>query len=221
MSVPTFGELKNTADNTNAVRKVLEAVAFIGPQSTDLPALTDATSQLVQVPAGFIPVGLTSPDGFTFGGETNVEEVQAYGYAEPIRRDITTVTKTITFTAYETWRMALRQLITGMDLSAVTQDAASGEIHYDAPARPSDRRYAFLVIGRDGSGTSEHFLGKLYPNTSITQLPEEVWSATDPVQAPIELSAYVDDALGTACRDFYAGTGAKALADDLGWTPSV
>jgi len=204
-----FADLKATADNPNLVRKILEAVAFLGPEdAAEIEALTDTSSVLTALPTDYLPVGLVTPDGYTFGGDTNTEAVEALGYSAPVREDITSATRTVAFTALESFRKQLLELVYGLDLSGVTK-AASGEITFDHPARPLQRFYRLIVIGRDGSGANEWFRGKFFPRVSVTSFPEEVWSAANPIQYPITLSTYVDDVVGTGERDFIAGLGSK------------
>jgi len=218
VSVTSFSDMKAAADNPSLVRKILEAVAFLGPEDApDIDGLTDANGALQTLPPEYLPVGLVTPDGYTFGGDTNTEDVEALGYAAPVRSDITGQTRTVSYTALETLRRTNLELAWGMDLSAVTQ-GVNGEIVVDHPDRPQQRFYRLIVIGRDGSGTGEWFRGKFFPRCSITSFPEEVWSAADPTQAAITLSTYVDDTIGTGERDFIAGRGAKAASAALGFT---
>lgn len=209
--------MKAAADNPSLVRKILEAVAFLAPEDApEIEALTDSAGLLQALPDDYVPVGLVTPDGYTFGGDTNTEDVEAYGYTAPVRTDITGQTRTVAYTALETLRRSNCEIAWGMDLSGVKQ-GANGEIVVDHPERPLQRFYRLIVIGRDGSGAGEWLRGKFFPRCSITSFPEEVWSAADPSQSAITLSTYVDDTVGTGERDFIAGKGAKAAATALGW----
>lgn len=215
--MPTFAELKTQADSPTQVRKVLEAVAFLAPEdAAEITSLTDATGKLVALPAQYVPVGIVTRDGYTFGGDTTTEPVDALGYAQPIREDITGYTRTVSFTAYEVFRKAVLELAYAMDLSAVTQ-ALSGEVTFNRPALPAQRFYRLIVIGKDGSGDTEIYRAKFFPRVSLTSVPEEAWN-TSALSFQITLSTYVDDALGTGEREFIAGPGAAAHAGELGFT---
>lgn len=217
----TFPELKNSSDNPSLVRKILEAVAFIAPEGApEITALTDATGALQAIPATYLPCGLVTPDGYTFGSDTETADVEALGYAQPVRRDVTGQTRTVQFTALETYRRQLLELAYGMDLSGVEQ-GTNGEITFDHPDRPLQRYYRLLIIGRDGAGSGEWFRGKWFPRTSITDFPEEVWSSNDPTQYQIQVSTYVDDEIGTGERDFIAGAAALANKAKLGFTQAT
>lgn len=217
MTTTSFTDLKASADNPNLVRKILEAVAFLAPEDApEISALTDATGALQVLDESYLPVGLVTPDGYTFGGDTTTEDVPALGYTAPVRTDITGQTRTVAFTALEAYKRTLLELAYGIDLSSVVQ-GANGEIVFDHPDRPLQRFYKLLVIGRDGSGSGEWFRGKWFPRASVTSFPEEVWSSGDPTQYPITVSTYVDDVIGTGERDFIAGAAALASKTELGF----
>lgn len=210
----TFAELKQSADDSTQVRKVLEAVAFLAPEDAGhIDSLTDEDGALVELDQAFVPVGLVTRDGYTFGGDTSTEPVDALGYASPVREDIVSYTRTVTFTAYEVFRRPLLELAYGMDLSAVEQ-GLSGEITFDRPALPAKRFYRLIVIGKDGSGANEIYRAKYFPRVSIASIPEEAWSS-EAMSFEISLSTYVDGDLGTQEREFIAGPG--ALTSELGF----
>lgn len=215
--MPTFAELKNTADSPSQVRKALEGVAFLAPMTADpITSLTGADGSIQALPSGYVPVGLVSKDGYSFGGSTDTAEVEALGYASPVREDITGRTREISFTAYEVFRRPLLELAYGIDLSAVEQ-SATGELTFDHPTLPEKREYRLIVIAKDGSGDREIYRAKHFPRVTITELPEEAWSSEDAMSFEVTLKALVDDELGTSERDFLAGPGA-ASDTELGFT---
>lgn len=214
----TFAEIKTAADNPQGARKQLEIVAFLAPMSADpISSLLDGTGALQTIPAEYLPVGMITPDGITWPADTNVEEVEALGYAGVVRRDITRVDRTVTFTALEAYKKVLLELVTGVDLSAV-EVSLEGEATWDHPDIPADRHYRFLAIGRDGAPGAEFYRGRFLPDVALSEFPEEVWSATDPTQYPITLTSFVDDAEGTGVREFIAGPGFLDQATANGWT---
>lgn len=207
--MPTFAEIKKGADSLKQVRKVLEAVAFLAPEDADfIEALTEAPGTLLALPNDYIPVGLVTRDGYTFGGDTDTEPVDALGYPTPIREDIVSYTRTVSFTAYEVFRKDILALAYGMDLSSVTR-AVSGEITFDRPTLPEQKFYRLIVIGKDGSGDAEIYRAKAFPRVSMSEVPEEAWG-TDALQFQITLNTYIDDEVGSGEREFIAGPGAKS-----------
>lgn len=208
--MPTFAELKKSADSSNQVRKALEGVAFLAPTSAPaITALTDPDGSIKELPEGYVPVGLVSKDGYSFGGSTDTAEVEALGYATPVREDITGRTREISFTAYEVFRKPLLELAYSMDLSSVEQ-ALSGEVMFDQPALPESKEYRLVVIAKDGSGENEVYRAKHFPRVKLVEMPEEAWNSEDAMAFEVQLKALVDDELGTSERDFIAGPGAKA-----------
>lgn len=214
-----FADIKQTADASSKARKALEGVAFLAPYTaTVIDALTETTGEVKPVPAKYFPVGYVSTDGYTFGGDTDTEEVEALGYAAPVRTDITKTTREVSFTAYNVFHANLLSVAYGMDLSAA-QKAASGEVTFDRPALPQKIFYRLLVIAKDGSGEDEIYRAKFFPRVSITEIPEEAWSAADAMQFEFKFAAEVDPVLGTAEREFIAGPGAKT--QELGFEPAA
>ncbi len=216
----TFETLKNTADSPSQVRKIVAAMAYLAPyEAAAIETITGADGSLTAVPTGYKPVGLVSSDGFEFGSDTSSESTTAFGYSAPIREDITEQTQTVSFTAMEAFRADVLAIAYGMDLSTVKQ-SLSGEIVIDRPALPEKRFYRLIVIGKDGAGANEIFRAKHFPRVAITSVPSEAWGA-DAVSFEIELTAFVDDALGTAQREFIGGPGAKTDKVALGFTQAT
>lgn len=211
--MPSFASIKTAADTTAAVHKALEALAFLAPSTVDLPdAITGVDQQPVDLIAlGFKPVGLVTPDGYTFGGDVEKTEVEALGYSTPVRSDVIRAPKTVSFTALESDRRDLAELIYGMDLSTV-EAGANGEVTFDEPAVPLGAEYRLLLISRDGPAASPYYRGRGYGRVKLANVPEEVWSAADPRQYPIELDVLTDDELGTPVRHYIGGSGFDAVA---------
>jgi len=210
--MPTFSEMKTGADSPTLVRRILEAVAFMAPGDTAFPAsITGVGGALTALPAQWWPVGLVTKDGYTFGSDVTKEEVEALGYSSAIRSDITKAPKMISFTALESDRRPLAELMYGMDLSAVVPDI-NGAISFDEPDLPSGEEFRFLVIGRDGTAAAPYYRGRGYGRVKISKVPEEVWGASDPRQYPIELDVLVDELLGTPVRHYIGGNGVNATA---------
>ena len=220
--MPTFASIQAEADDRSLVRKIQKAVAFIAPLTVDLPAaITGADSQPIDLKAlGFLPVGLVTPDGYTFGREVNSETVDALGYASPVRSDITSVPRTVSFTPLEKGRKHMLELTKGTSLSAVTQ-AVSGEIVIDEPDLPIDSEWRLLIIGSDGPAANNWILGKGYGLVKLASTGEETWGREGAVTSQLTFNVFTDDEIGTPVREYYAGTGAKAASTVLGFTQAT
>ena len=219
-TMPTFAEMMTEADERGLIRKVRRALGFLAPLDVALPeTLTDATSQPVDLKAlGFKPIGIVSPDGWRFARDVTKEDVDALGYASPVRSDITRVARQVTVNPLEFGRRHVTELKYGVDLSGVTQDATSGEVVWDEPDLPVNAEYRLLVIADDGAAADNWIMGKGLPRVKIADSSEETWGGEGAVAGDITLDIFTDDELGTPVRHYLGGTGAKASADVLGFT---
>lgn len=217
MAETTMSAVMATADDRSLVRKVLRAVAFLAPTSVALPTkITGTTGALEALPVGWLPVGLVTPDGYTFGNEVEKEDVDALGYASPVRSDITRSVKQITFTALQTGVKHMTELFYGVDLDDVEQDTV-GEVVFDEPELPVGAEYRLLVIAADGPADKEWLLGRGYPLVKLANLGEEVWGREGALQREVTLDVFTDDTLGTPVRHYIGGTGAAAASTALGY----
>jgi len=220
--MPTFATIQADADNRNLVRKIQRAVGFLAPLSVELPTTLYTGGTLTDLKAaGFLPVGLVSPDGYSFSREQESEDVDALGYASPVRSDVTRVPRSITFTPLEKGRKHMYELTLGTDLTGVTQDPTTGEIVIDEPDLPVNAEYRFLVLGDDGAATENWILGKGYGRVKLSATAEEVWGREGAISSEITLNVFTDDEVGVPVRHYIAGTGAVTHKDALGFTQGV
>lgn len=215
--MPSFDTIRQGADNRKLVRKIQRAVGFLAPQSVDLPESLFATGSLVDLKTlGFIPFGLVTPDGYTFSGEREKEDIDALGYSSPVRSDVTRVPRSVSMTLLETGKRAIEELKRGVDLSAVTM-SADGEVVYDEPDMPLDKEYRLLIVGADGPADEEWIMGKGYGAAKLASLGDETWGAEGAVQSEITMDIFTDDEIGSPVRHYLGGTGALAYRDVLGY----
>lgn len=221
--MPTFDTLRQEADDRGLVRKVQRAIAFLAPKSVDMPdTLMDPSGGLVDFKAaGWLPVGLVTPDGWSFARETDKEDIDALGYASSVRSDITKVERSVTFTALETGRLHMQELKYGTDLSAVEQDSTTGEIVIDEPDLPVNSEYRLLVIGSDGPADDNWILGKAFGSVKLAESGEETWGQEGAIETEYTLDIFTDAEVGVPTRHFLAGTGAVKKSAVLGFTQSV
>lgn len=207
--MPTFDTLRQGADNRSLVRKIQKAIALIAPLSVELPeTLFTADGSLVDFKAaGFVPVGLVTPDGYTFTREISKEDISALGYASAVRSDISTVARSVSFTALERGKKNMLELKYGVDLSNTTQ-AANGEIVFDEPDLPIGEEYRLLIIGSDGPATENWILGRGYGRVKLASTGDETWGQEGAVTEEYTLDVFTDDEIGTPVRHYQGGTGA-------------
>lgn len=215
--MPTFDTIRQEADNRAFVRKIQKAVAFLGPMSVDLPEslFMAGTTELIDLKAtGYLPVGMVTPDGYTFGREVNKEDVNALGYASPVRSDVTSVPRSVSFTALENFKRHMLELKYGANLSATTQAlGANGEIIFDEPDLPIGEEYRLLVIGSDGPALANWILGKGYGTVKLAGTGDESWGQEGALGQEYTLDVFNDEGTGSPVRHYIGGTG-PALADN-------
>lgn len=219
--MPSFGTIQADADERSLVRKIQKAVAFIAPMTVELPdALTGADSLPIDLKtAGFLPVGLVSPDGYNFGREVEKEDIDALGYASAVRSDVTRVPRSVSFTVLEKGRKHMLELIYGTSLTGVTQ-ALNGELIIDEPDLPVDAEWRLLVVGSDGPAANNWLMGRGYGAVKLSATGEEVWGREGAVSQQLTFDVFTDDTVGVPVRHYFGGTGAKA-SEVLGFTKAT
>lgn len=218
--MPTFDTIRQDADDRNLIRKIQKAVGFLAPTSVELPdSIFSGAGQLIDLKTlGFLPLGMVTPDGYEFGRDVSSESVSALGYAGPQRSDVTEVARTITVTGIETGRKHIQELIYGTDLTATTQDAATGEVVFDEPDLPVGKEYRFIVLGSDGPADNNWILGKGYGLVKLSSTDSQTWGSSDPVSNSMTFDVFTDDEIGTPVRHYMGGTGALKHKTALGFT---
>lgn len=219
--MPTMSTIQVDADERSLVRKIQRAVAFVAPMTVELPAaLTGADSLPIDLKAaGWLPVGLVSPDGYTFSAEVESEDVDALGYASPVRSDVTRVPRSVSFTVLEKGRKHMLELIYGTSLTGVTQ-GLNGELIIDEPDLPVDAEWRLLVVGDDGPAANNWILGKGYGSVKLSARGEEVWGREGAVSQELTFNVFTDDTVGVPVKHYFGGTGAKA-STVLGFTKAT
>ncbi|WNT44908.1 major tail protein [Arthrobacter phage AbbyDaisy] len=218
--MPTFDTIRQDSDDRNLIRKIQKAIAFIAPKTVDLPdTLFSGAGTLIDLKtAGWLPIGIVTPDGYEFGRDVKAEDVTALGYASPVRSDTTEVARSIKVNPLETGRKHMLELTYGTDLTSVTQSATTGEIVFDEPDLPVDAEYRFLVIGSDGPAAENWILGRGYGSVKLSSTDSQKWGTGDAVSQPLTFNVFTDAEVGTPVKHYMGGTGALAHKTALGFT---
>lgn len=220
--MPTFETIRQDADERALIRKIQKAVAFLAPTTVDLPETLYTTGALTDLKAaGWLPVGMVTPDGYEFGRDVSKEDVTAFGYAGPVRSDVTEVARSITMTALEFGRRHMLELIYGTDLTAVTQATATGEIVINEPDLPVDKEYRLLIIGSDGPAADNWIVGRGYGRVKLASTDSQKWGTSDPVSQSLTFDVFTDTTIGTPVRHYIGGTAAVTNKTVLGFTQAV
>lgn len=218
----TFSEIQADADSRELIRKIQSAVAFLAPTSVALPASLFAVGGgFIDLEAlGFLPIGMVTPDGWKFGRELTKEEVEALGYASPVRSDVTKVVRSVSATLLETGRKHIQELKYGTKITA-TQALVTGEVVFVEPDLPINDEYRLLVIGVDGPADKQWVLGRGYGIVKLASTGEEAWATAGAVQTEITFDVYTDDVVGGPVKHYMGGTGAVAAKLLTGYTAAA
>ncbi|MDN4644923.1 hypothetical protein [Arthrobacter sp. PsM3] len=218
--MPTLDTQRLDSDNRNLVRKIQKALAFIAPKTVPLPTtLFMAGGSLIDLKvAGWLPVGLVTPDGYEFGRDVSKADVSALGYASPVRSDVESVARSVKMTALETGKKHMLELTLGTDLSAVTQTLANGEIVIDEPDLPVGQEYRMLIIGSDGPAADNWILARGYGSVKLASTDSQKWGTGDALQDSLTFDVFTDAVVGVPVKHYMGGTGAVKNKLALGFT---
>lgn len=202
------------------IRKAQDAVILAAAQDAEeITAITTGESaDLMPLPAGYQSLGHhTEDDGVNWTRDVESEDVRSHGSAEPTRRDITSDVTGLTVLAQES-KLITMEMFHNVDLSGVTPDATTSEINFTRARTPSTRYYRLLSVASDGAGADTIYFARFCPRASITDYAEQPWTKGEELRWPLTFTAYVDDTLGFAMREFWGGPGLKDLLPDMGFT---
>ncbi|TLM87210.1 hypothetical protein [Pseudarthrobacter sp. NamE5] len=217
--MPTFETIRQGADERALIRKIQKAVAFLAPITVDLPETLYTTGALTDLKAaGWLPIGMVTPDGYEFGRDVSKEDVTSFGYAGPVRSDVTEVARSISMTPLETGRRHMLELIYGTDLTAVTQSTTTGEIVINEPDLPVDKEYRLLIIGSDGPAAENWIIGRGYGRVKLASTDSQTWGTSDAVSQSLTFDVFTDTEIGTPVRHYIGGTAAVTHKAVLGFT---
>src|SRR5690625_3919548 len=148
----TVAEMQSQNEHAALVRKVLHWVGLVAPMDVDLPdELTDGSGELIAVPTGWTSIGLVTPDGLTFGRDTEKDDIPALGHASPVRSDITGVERSVSFTSLEYGRKELLEIWFGQSLDGLEPDEG-GEVVIDEVDLPMGLERGPPFLGGGGRG---------------------------------------------------------------------
>lgn len=200
------------------IRKALEGSTFIAPTtSAAVTSLTGADSSLNALPAGYNDLGWMSDDGAQFASDVESSDVTSWGAVEPTRRDIVSDVTTLEVSLQETNKHTIG-LYTGVDMTAVTPDATSGEVAVSKPDRPPNRHWRILTIGVDIADGGEIYIARFLPRASVTDKSDQAFNnGDDPMGWPVTMTAYMDSTLGYSERFYFGGPGWEALLGAMGF----
>lgn len=214
----TFASL--SGKNSGLIRKALDGSLFVAAADADAIAdlTTGASSALSALPTGYEDGGLMTDEGIRFSREIETSDITSWGRTEPTRSDVTRDVTGIQVDFQETKALTI-SMYTGIDVSAMTPDATTGEIQIAKPAQPSAKYFRLLALAVDQSETGDEiYIARFFPRAKVTDFSEQAWSKGDDALIwGMTFSATFDEELGYSQIDYLAGPGALALAADMGF----
>ena len=218
--MPTYVDWEER--NSALIRKALRGSAFIAPYATaDLTALTSGTGELVALPSGYQDLGWVTKDGMGFGRETENSEVTSFGSSTPTRSDQTSDVLSMTVTAQETKLLSLGLYI-GIDTTAVTATAGTGELRLAKPGVALNFHYRLLALFVDEIEAGEIYMARYFPYAKVLERGEQTMTdGDDPVTYNLTFRAEPDPVTGKDGEWIYAGPGWKSQLTAMGIEEAV
>lgn len=162
----------------------------------------------VVVPEGYQPLGFTTKDdGATWTRATENSDEMAHGFAQPIRRDITSDVSGLTLTAMESKRIVM-ELFYGQEIAAQVTEHG---IYWDKANRPSPRRVRLLGIAKDVSKGDAVYCSRWLTNAQMDEGADQTWSDDSAATYPLSFTGFYDSEFGTALREMWGGPGFDAV----------
>lgn len=220
--MPTsVAELQVAKHQRELILKPRRMHIFGMPMTVDpIEYITDgADSHLAELPDGAFDFGLLlKDDSITLTRDMEKSDINAIGYTNPVKSDITSDISGIQFTGLETNRYNIENNL-GVDLSTVAAHAESGEIAFDQPAIGDIRQLRYLLIAQFNQGLDTIWLGRQLYAGEVAEIGEQTLSdAEGALTWPTTVNAMVDTDHGVAVRHHFGGPGWNRVLEDAGFT---
>ncbi|NKR61709.1 hypothetical protein GS474_23915 [Rhodococcus hoagii] len=216
----SVAELEVARHQRELILKPKRMHIFGMPMTVDpIEYITDgADSQLAELPEGAFDFGLLlKDDSITLTREMEKSDINAIGYVNPVRSDITSDISGIQFTGLETNRYNIENNL-GVDLSEVASHATTGETAFDQPAIGDIRQLRYLLIAQFNTGPDTIWLGRQILAGEVAEIGEQTLSdAEGALTWPTTVNAMVDTEHGVAVRHHFGGPGWKRVQEDAGF----
>lgn len=217
-----ISELEIARHQRELILKPHEAHVFGMPMSVPPIAniTSGASSQLAQLPSGAWDFGLIDKnDAITLSREMERSDINAIGYASPVRSDFTRDVFGIAMRGLETNRRNIEANL-GIDLSAVTPDETTGEVAFDSPAVPNVVQNRYLMLSRIGTGVDMIYFARLFLAGEVVETGEQtITDGEGYLGWPMTVNGSVDTVYGVSVRHYFGGPGWKAKLEEAGFKP--
>lgn len=166
---------------------------------------------------GWADMGLIgSDDAPTWSREMDTEDLNAIGFRDAVRTEITSDVANLSATLLERNRHVI-ETYDNIDLSGITPNASTGEIKW---VRPSDApliKSRYAAYGQDGSGADRVWMVKILTAGVIDSVDDQAWGGDGFLTWPVTLKGLVDTDAGTSMITYMGGPGIKAQLVAMGF----
>lgn len=210
--------------NASHIRKGKKVGVFCADMETAIPAAfttggeTSTPITLVEL-TGWEPIGLLrKDDGVSMGRERETSTVEAIGFNDPVREDVTTDRFSASIVALETRKTTIEKYL-NVDLSAIVPDTDSGEIRFPQPTDLALIRNRWLFIAQDGAGTDTVWWWRVFTAGTVSETDDQNLAASDePWMWPMTIQSQTDATLGYGVLHGWGGPGFKSRLATMGFT---
>lgn len=214
-----IAELEIAKHQRNLILKPQEAHVFGLPMSVPpIDRITGPGGVLAELPVGAFDFGLIDKeDAITLSREMEKADINAIGYANPVRSDFTSDIFGMSMKGLETNRHNIENNL-GIDLSGVQADE-NGEVAFDQPQVPVVRQLRYLMISRMGVGVDTIYFARQFLAGEVVETGEQtITDGEGYLGWPFTINGMVDTAYGASVRHHFGGPGWEALLEEAGFT---
>lgn len=209
--------------NAAHIRKGKKVGVFVAPIATAIPAAftaggaSGAPITLADI-TGFKPIGLLrKDDGVGMSRNRETSTVEAVGFNDPVREDVTSDRFSAQIVALETNKLVIEQYL-GVDLTSVTPDTNTGEVRFPQPADSDLTRARWLFIAQDGVGADRYWWGRLFTAGTVSETDDQNMAASDGSWTwPMTIQSNTDTTAGYGVLHWFGGGGWKSRLTSLGF----
>ena len=213
-------ELELARHKRELILKPHEAHVFGGPMSAPvIQYLTEGpNATLAELPPTYYDFGLLDKeDAIVLSREMEKSDINAIGYSNPVRSDITSDIFGMAFKGLETNRHNIETNL-GVDLSGVFPDPVTGEVAFDQPPVAQIRRQRYVLVSRIGTGVDTIYFGRKFLAGEVAETGEQtITDGEGALTWPVTVNAMVDTVAGVSVRHYFGGPGWRNLLEEAGF----
>lgn len=173
------------AINAALARVGVTGAAFTAPLGTAIPAAFDAPA------APWVDLGAISEEGLSEGRDEDRQEWTPWQSVSPIRTELTTSTKTFSFTAWETSATTVSlyyqvPVASMTNVAAGTGNVPPAHVTFDEAARPKPDPRAWIFDIFDGDNRRRFIL----PRAEVTDRGEITYASAELIGYQLTITAY-------------------------------